>query len=161
MNRAHHEDIDQVLALYRACALHGELNADAGDGPSYEAAEHDLDLNGLYVARQSGEIVAAVSLLEAARPEDAPDARACVLARLCVHPKCQRQGLGRSVMTAALSWARRRGYTRMNLMSRADDAVMLGLCHKVGFRNLGIRRPYGHAFVQLEHPLWKGRTHEF
>lgn len=146
-----------MLALYRACALHDELNADLGNDPSYETTERDLDLTGLYVVRQSGEIVAAVSLLDAAQPDGAPDARACVLARLCVHPRYQRQGLGRAVMAAALSWARRRGYTRMNLMSRADDAIMLGLCHKVGFHNLGIRRPYGYAFVQLERALWGGQ----
>ncbi len=162
MERAYYEDIFDILELYRECKLHDEINRLSGlieEYPTYETAENDLDLEGLYVVREEGRIIGAVTLLPVSDARALPMdkivdvANGCVLTRLCVRPDCQRRGIATSMIREASDRARKKGHMRICMLCPVGDIASLALCHKSGFCNQGISRLYGLDYILLERML--------
>ena len=61
---------------------------------------------------------------------------------LAVAPERRRQGLARTLLTAALTLARSRGIQAMFLEVAADNQAALGLYRGAGFEQVGRRRGY-------------------
>ncbi|HZG85492.1 GNAT family N-acetyltransferase [Paenibacillus sp.] len=72
----------------------------------------------LWVARQGGDVVGTVQLQLCGRANGAHRAE---IAKLMVHPRAQRQGLGRRLMEAAEERARSEGRSLLVLDTRAGD----------------------------------------
>ncbi len=61
---------------------------------------------------------------------------------LAIHPDYQRQGLGRSLLSALLQLARAQGLERATLEVRPSNQAALSLYQKFGFQEAGRRRRY-------------------
>lgn len=162
LERARYEDIDEVLSLYRACSLydelHGVLRWDE-PYPTYEVVESDLDIDSLYVVRNAGEIIAAMTLIEMREMAgeslgDVPSAGDVMLvARLCVLPPYQRRGIGSRLIECALRAARSLGSRKLSMMCDVNDSAILHLGYKHGFLYYGIQTLYAHAYLRLDREL--------
>lgn len=73
----------------------------------------------------------------------------CHILNLCVHPDCQRQGLGRKILRRLLSIGRSRNADTVFLEVRSSNRAALALYTREGFCEVGMRRRY--------YPLAKGR----
>lgn len=58
------------------------------------------------------------------------------LQRVAVHPRAQRRGWGRAVVTDGLRWLRRHGVERCLVNTQLDNDAALALYHACGFREL-------------------------
>jgi [ribosomal protein S18]-alanine N-acetyltransferase len=61
---------------------------------------------------------------------------------LAIHPDYQRQGLGRSLLSALVQLARAQGLERATLEVRPSNQAALSLYQKFGFQEAGRRRRY-------------------
>lgn len=61
---------------------------------------------------------------------------------LCTHPTHQRRGIGRKLLTQLLSLAARHGAEVIFLEVRIDNQPALGLYHRMGFNEVGVRKGY-------------------
>ena len=61
---------------------------------------------------------------------------------LAVDPSAQRQGLGRRLLSAMLSWLQGAGAARVYLEVRDSNAAAIALYQAAGFRRLGVRPAY-------------------
>ncbi|AFL75656.1 ribosomal protein S18-alanine N-acetyltransferase [Thiocystis violascens] len=73
----------------------------------------------------------------------------CHIFNLCVHPRCQRQGLGRALLRHLLSLALKRKADTAFLEVRASNSGARALYVSEGFCEIGTRRKY--------YPAGKGR----
>lgn len=64
----------------------------------------------------------------------------CHLLNLCIDPRVQSRGLGRSLLTSLLQLARTRGARQMFLEVRPSNTRAIALYHGIGFNEIG-RRP--------------------
>jgi len=67
------------------------------------------------------------------------------LLNLCVHPSCQRLGLGRQLLVEALELAREMGVDTVFLEVRPSNEAAIGLYRSLGFRLIGRRPSYYQA----------------
>lgn len=58
-----------------------------------------------------------------------------------VAPSHRRQGVGKALLQAVLSWAGENGFTRMRLWAPAASPVALALYRQAGFTDTGHRQP--------------------
>lgn len=72
------------------------------------------------------------------------------LLNVCVHPECQGNGFGRSLVEHLLGRAKAREATTMFLEVRPSNLVAYKLYEKLGFNEVGIRENYYPAFVGRE-----------
>ena len=66
----------------------------------------------------------------------------CHILNLCVHPECQRQGLGRELLSHALHTSKQMGAGMAYLEVRLSNKPAIGLCHWAGFVQIGHRKGY-------------------
>ncbi len=66
----------------------------------------------------------------------------CHILNVCIHPACQRQGLGESLVTFLLDIARYRNVRVALLEVRASNAAAYQLYLKLGFDEVGVRKNY-------------------
>ena len=92
----------------------------------------------LFGARYDGETVGTVQLLTA-MPANQP--HRCEIAKMIVHPRARRLGIGRALMSHALERARELGKTLVTLDTRTGD-VAEPLYASVGFEVAGIIPDY-------------------
>lgn len=88
----------------------------------------------LYVAERNGEIVGTVQLLTAMPPNQP---HRCEIAKMIVHPRARRMGVGRALMNQALDRARELGKSLVTLDTRTGD-VAEPLYASVGFEVAGV-----------------------
>jgi ribosomal-protein-alanine N-acetyltransferase len=69
------------------------------------------------------------------------------LLNIAVDPGLRRSGLGRELLTSAITWAEGRGATEIFLEVRASNAGAIALYEGHGFRAVGRRRDY------YQHPV--------
>ncbi|MCX8018707.1 MAG: ribosomal protein S18-alanine N-acetyltransferase, partial [Rhodocyclaceae bacterium] len=69
-------------------------------------------------------------------------AHECQIFNLCVHPRWQGRGIGRSMLRHLLRVAQRRGAKTAFLEVRVSNAVALALYRSEGFCEVGLRRGY-------------------
>lgn len=161
LERGYYEDIDEVLALYRACALNAEINGSSDwdeDYPTYEMVEFDLDERALFVVRRAGKIIATVSVLTRGehtgeRNDWTQAPMACVLSRLCVLPEYQRHGLGSWVVELVCEYACKLGCQSIRLLVPSKNIPALQMFHRLGFHSNGIRILYGATYLMFERLL--------
>ncbi len=61
---------------------------------------------------------------------------------VCVRPESRRQGIGRKLLTAAITFARQNGVSRIFLEVAVDNQAALKLYEDFGFVKTGIRKKY-------------------
>ncbi len=124
------QDLHLLRGLETACfgrdawgeeALRGELDAVP-------------DTRYVLVAEEAGSVIAYASLLAVAETAD--------VQRIAVHPGAWRRGVGRSLLTALLDEARRRGCNEALLEVRADNHGAIKLYEDFGFAPLARRAGY-------------------
>jgi ribosomal-protein-alanine N-acetyltransferase len=69
------------------------------------------------------------------------------LLNIAVDPELRRSGLGRELLSGAITWAEGRGAAEMYLEVRASNAGAIALYERYGFRAVGRRRDY------YQHPV--------
>lgn len=141
---AKESDREEILALYRI-QLGRPFCAWDEDYPGNDEITFDLSRDALYVMKRDGRIIAAVSLEE----DEDVDALDCwdpalepggELARLCVHPDLQNEGLARKIMQFGLDELKRRGFRSVHFLVNkynekairsyaAFDYAVVGECH--------------------------------
>jgi len=88
----------------------------------------------LFGAERDGDLIGTVQLLTAMPPNQP---HRCEIAKMIVHPRARRLGVGRSLMTSALDRARALGKTLVTLDTRTGD-VAEPLYESVGFATAGV-----------------------
>ena len=153
-------DAQEVFCLYRAAAAHGVLHGNScwdDDYPNRESIAFDLNNSGLFVMREGGAIIAAVSLMETDDLDEADlpwtPAKSCVLARLCVLPEWQGRGLGACMMDAVSAQARTLGYESTRHLSDCVNPTTTHMYRKMGYRQVGQVHLYGRDFFAFERML--------
>nr|WP_240953830.1 GNAT family acetyltransferase [Sphingomonas sp. G-3-2-10] len=114
------DDADAVIALWRACGLTRPWNDPASDYALAMATATSTVL----VARDGNAIAASVMV--------GFDGHRGWVYYLAVAPERQREGLGRTMMTAAEGWLRERGVPKIQLMVREDNDAALGFYAALG-----------------------------
>ncbi|WP_171127147.1 MULTISPECIES: GNAT family N-acetyltransferase [unclassified Ruegeria] len=87
----------------------------------------------VFAARDAGRVVGTVQLIPATMPNQPHRAD---VAKLLVHPKARRKGLGRALMAALEERARRLGRTMLVLDTRSTDPSLI-LYQSLGFQIAG------------------------
>ncbi len=72
-----------------------------------------------------------------------------VMKRLAVIPECQRQGVGRALVAAAIDWASGNGFTKLSLHTGITEKAR-PLYEKFGFRVLGVRQARRDQYMELD-----------
>jgi len=85
-------------------------------------------------AERDGDLVGTVQLLTAMPPNQP---HRCEVAKMIVHPRARRLGVGRCLINSALECARARGKTLVTLDTRTGD-VAEPLYRSVGFATAGV-----------------------
>jgi GNAT superfamily N-acetyltransferase len=88
----------------------------------------------LFGAARDGELIGTVQLLTAMPPNQP---HRCEVAKMMVHPRARRLGVGRALMNVALDRARALGKTLVTLDTRTGD-VAEPLYKSVGFATAGV-----------------------
>jgi len=147
------EDAGEILSLYRLAAQdeHSHWNEEY---PAMEEIEFDLSQDGLFVLRQAGRIIAAVSKIAHDDLDDEPlgwsDGKSCVLARLCVHPEYRGRGIGEWMVRAAMDKSAGQGLEWMRLLADEHNGAARRIYEKIGFVQKGEVNLYGGHFVGYE-----------
>lgn len=92
----------------------------------------------LFGAEADGDVLGTVQLL-IAMPPNQP--QRCEIAKMIVHPRARRRGIGRMLMHHAITRARGLGKTLLTLDTRTGDAAET-LYASVGFRAAGVIPDY-------------------
>lgn len=139
--------LDEMAALLHACVHAGASVGFILPHPPSEARAFWVDRilpavaaggRRLMVAERGGRVVGTVQLV-LDTPANQP--HRAEVSKLLVHPDARRQGIARTLMTAALAAARTEGRTLLTLDTRTGDAgepLYIGL----GFRTGGVIRGY-------------------
>jgi len=109
-----------------------------GDAARFWAQDVKPEVNAgrrvLFGAVQGGDLVGTVQLI-IAMPRNQP--HRCEIAKMIVHPRARRLGIGRALMTRALDHARTLGKTLVTLDTRTGDVAEL-LYQSLGFEVAGV-----------------------
>jgi len=140
------QDVPQVMAIVARCV--SDMRAHGVDQwddlyPNEEVFREDVRSRSLFLAERDGACVAAVALNDV-QPEQyrsvawrSTDGPALVVHRLCVHPDCQRQGLGVRLMEFAEQFARRRGFRSIRLEVYPTASAAVALYSRLGYALVG------------------------
>ena len=89
--------------------------------PTYRYQPHDLEHLKIVVAENSEHGVVGVAAWEPANPRDLPAGLTGLLLHgLYVDPDCQRHGIGRQLLAAAVAAAREQGYIGVLIKAQTD-----------------------------------------
>lgn len=119
------EELDEILALTKACGKHMRENGiDQWDEnyPDLDSLKHDIETETLFAYRDGVKVLGIVVLNEKQDPEYAEinwstsdSDRNLVVHRLAVHPLHQGRGIARKLMDFAEDWAREHEYDAIRL----------------------------------------------
>ncbi|NLB38010.1 MAG: GNAT family N-acetyltransferase [Clostridiales bacterium] len=150
-------DADEIMRLYRAAANAGRKTGRSDWDDEYPDAENiagDLEQRGLYVVREHGRILAAISLVS---PEDIDglgiswtpaDAReAC---RFCLSPELQGRGHGERLFRMALALAKAQGIEAVRYLCAKANPAAFRLYTRMGHRRLEDAVSWGTEFYSFE-----------
>ena len=135
---------EESLSLYRS-QLGREYCAWDEDYPGNDEISFDLSRDALFVMKRGGKIIGAVSIEEDQDVDDLPCwnpdlAPGGELARLCVSPEYQNEGLARKLMGFGIQELKNRGYRSIHFLVNkynvkairsyaAFDYNVVGECH--------------------------------
>lgn len=140
-------EVDQILALTRACGQHMRDNGidqwDA-DYPSREILLQDLETETLFAYRENDTVIGIVVLNETQDAEYADvdwstteADRNIVVHRLAVRPDHQGKGIARQLMDFAEAWAVENKYDAIRLDTFSQNTRNQRFYTSRGYRNLG------------------------
>ena len=138
-------DMDAIITLFRdAIADMNDHGIPQWDDiyPTEAILRDDLRQEQLYVLENEAGIVAAVVLNEACDPAYHTIAWQfpgpwVIVHRLCVTPRAQGQGVGRTLMAAVEDWARTRGYSAIRLDAFSLNPHALRMYDRLGYVKRG------------------------
>ena len=150
IRKATEQDVQKVAAGYRELLMYETVHGTNTNWipdvyPTQAVAEKACADGTLYVMEEAGQITASMRLNQL-QPDDyrtidwaweAADEAVYVVHTLCVLPERARQGLGRKMMTYALSRAKRMNGTVVRLDTWAGNKPAAALYAKLGFRYAG------------------------
>ena len=111
---------EEILSLYRS-QLGREYCAWDEDYPGNDEISFDLSRDALFVMKRDGKIIGAVSIEEDQDVDDLPCwnpdlAPGGELARLCVSPEHQNEGLARKLMSFGIRELKNRGFRSIHFL---------------------------------------------
>ncbi|MEH6662818.1 MAG: GNAT family acetyltransferase [Parasphingorhabdus sp.] len=121
ISAAKESDIDDVIALWRACDLTRPWNDPAAD---YRLALAN-ETSAILLAHIEGQLVASVMT--------GFDGHRGWVYYLAVAPDARKQGLGRKMMEAAEAWLRERDAPKIQLMVRDDNEAAIEFYKALGY----------------------------
>ncbi len=138
------DDADSVILLFfQAVAYMCANGIEQWDEvyPSADKLRGDISDGDMHVLERGGEVLAAVVVNESCDPEYAQGVwqydSFAVVHRLCVHPKCQHQGIANEVMHRVEALADSRGYSSLRLDAFSLNPYALRLYEKRGYQRVG------------------------
>lgn len=155
MTRADADDAPAVLALYDSVRKRPGCVWDE-DYPGVDTIMADLRQDGLYLLKEGINILAAVSVTYERELDDLPcwtavDRPACEIARVCVTPDRQGQGLAKLLMRRVITSLSDAG--AVHLLVSPSNPAACGVYASLGFRAVGECFRYGHDYVAMERLL--------
>lgn len=158
-------ELDEIFAVYQAAIRRlDEQGIFQWDEryPSRAVIQEDIARGEMEIGRVDGRIAVAFSLSEQCDEEyhqcswRYPDARYCVLHRLCVHPEAQGRGVGGESMAYIERALLQRGYASVRLDAFSPNAGSLRLYEKCGYERVGEVRFRKGLFYFYEKKLAEG-----
>ncbi len=133
----------QIMALCTADMQRRGIDQWDDIYPNRELVAADLRAGSLFVAREDGVCVAAITLDEMQPPQflDLPwrctTGRALVVHRLCVHPDWQGHGIARQLMDFAETFAAQHGFACIRLDAYPANPRAISLYQHRGYQRIG------------------------
>ncbi|MEO9470402.1 GNAT family acetyltransferase [Parasphingorhabdus sp.] len=121
ISTASESDVDNVIALWKACDLTRPWNDPKADYQLALATE----TSDILLARREGALIASIMV--------GFDGHRGWVYYLAVAPKHRRDGLGRIMMGAAEDWLKHRNAPKVQLMVREDNAQAIGFYKALGY----------------------------
>lgn len=161
MNRpeqATNADAAEVLALYRAAAAAANQSGHSHwdeDYPNAQTIRDDLENGYLYVWREDGEIVAAITYMH---PYDldglgiswTPVERAVEACRFCLSPSQQGKGRAKAYFLGGMELLREKGVQSMRYLCARDNIAAYKIYTGLGHRQLQNAELHGVEFYSFE-----------
>lgn len=161
MNRpeqATNADAAEVLALYRAAAAAANQSGHSHwdeDYPNAQTIRDDLENGYLYVWREDGEIVAAITYMH---PYDldglgiswTPAERAVEACRFCLSPSQQGKGRAKAYFLGGMELLREKGVQSMRYLCARDNIAAYKIYTGLGHRQLQNAELHGVEFYSFE-----------
>ncbi len=153
-------EIDEILALTRACAKHmitKGIYQWNEHYPSREAFEKDISRNELYILENNDSVLGTV-VISTFKDEEYVDinwltpstSKSIYIHRLSVHPDYQGKGYAQQLMTFAESYASKNDYKSIRLDTFSQNTRNQQFYEQRGYKRLGnIYFP-----KQSEHPFY-------
>ena len=154
---ASEEDRQQVLNLYEE-QKEREFCAWDEDYPSNDTIDFDLSRDALFVMKESGKVVAAISLEE----DEEVDKLDCwnrdlfpggELARLAVTPTMQNKGIARKMLQHGMAALKERGYNSIHFLVNKYNVKAIKCYAVFGFNVVGECYMYDQDFLCYEKEL--------
>ena len=151
------KDRSQILELYKA-QKGREYCAWDEDYPSDETISFDLSRDALFVMKENGKIIAAISIEE----DEDVDKLDCwnrnlfpggELARVAVDPSMQSRGIGRQMMEHGLKALKDRGYKSTHFLVNKYNVKAIKCYAAFGFNVVGECFMYDQDFLCYEKAL--------
>ncbi len=161
--RAKNEDTEEIVQLYKnAVAKMNEQNIPQWDDvyPDRSILEGDIKKNQMFVGTKNGKIAVCFVLNEECDKEYkkakwiCPDARFCILHRLCVNPKLQNQGIAGKTMKHIEEFCRTQKYDSIRLDCFTQNPYSRRLYDKCGYTVTGHADWRKGRFELREKNLW-------
>ena len=143
LERACPQDSTEILQLYHAAAEAGQKTGRSEWDEFYPTMQNihaDLEQSGLYVVRENGRIVAAISLVS---PEELDglgiswtNARAKEARRFCLMPEMQGRGLAAGIFLSALDLLRSQGLEAVRYLCAKGNPAAYRLYTRLGHHQL-------------------------
>ena len=151
------DDRDEILALYDM-QKGREFCPWTQDYPGSETFDFDISRDALYVRKENGKIIAAISLEEDEEVEklkewDKDLSPGGELARVCVLPGLQSKGIGRTMLRFAMDELKRRGFKSVHFLVNKYNIKAIRSYDKIGFNVVGERHMYEQDMLLYEKEL--------
>lgn len=140
---AYPQEATEILQLYHAAAEAGQKTGRSEWDEFYPTMQNilaDLEQSSLYVLRENGRIVAAISLVS---PEDLDGrgiswtkARSREACRFCLMPEMQGKGLAADIFLSALDLLRAQGVEAVRYLCAKGNPAAYRLYTRLGHRQL-------------------------
>jgi len=124
--------------------------------PNKDILREDITLHQMYLGRISGSLACAFVLNTECDEQYAngnwstPDARYCVVHRLCVNPEFQNMGIGRLTMEYIESLALSKGFSEIRLDTFSRNPFSVRLYERLGYRQVGTANWRKGEFLLME-----------
>ena len=162
--RAVRADAAEILALYRAAAKAANQSGHSHwdeDYPNTETIREDIENGYLYIWREDGKIVAAITFMH---PYDldglgiswTPVKRAVEACRFCLAPSKQGKGRARAYFLSGIELLREQGVEAMRYLCACENIAAYRIYTGLGHRQLEDTQQHGVAFHSFEALLQGG-----